>query len=121
MHKLNGFLIGAMLACSAIVAPAALTGCTVLGVQTAETFDERAVGAYGTVVTVIDLATALHDAGTITLDDFSDVVNQTEELKKGIDLAIALKNAGDFTDADTRLAVTIRALETLQAVLRSRQ
>jgi hypothetical protein len=114
-------LFVALFLAGTIAGPAALTGCTLFGVQKPATAAESTVAAYKSVATIADLVGTLNAAGKLTDADANAALDKAQELKKGIDTAIALRNAGDFSNADTRLAATISALELLLAELKARQ
>lgn len=114
-------LLAATMAVGSIGVTASLSGCALFGVQTPETFSERVVAGYKTVETVADLVGALTAADKIGVTAANEALDSAEGLKQGIDAAVALRNAGDFSNAETRLSATIAALELLQAQLRERQ
>jgi len=95
----------------------ALGGCATFGVPTAETANEKTVFAYKAVATAADSIGILLDAGKLDLEGARSAHTRLTEVKKGIDVSIELRNAGDFSQADTRLAAAIAALEILQAEL----
>lgn len=100
---------------------ATLAACAAFNVPAPETFNERAVAGYSTIATAAETASALLDAGSITAEEARDVHTRLSQAKEGIDIAVALRAGGDFSNAETRLAATIAALETLRVFLRSRQ
>jgi hypothetical protein len=118
--NLRGLLVALFLA-GTIAGPAALTGCALLGVQTPENFNERVVAGYKTVTVVADLVGTLSAAGKINVADANQALDGAQTAKDGIDAAVALRNAGDFSNAETRLSAVIAALELLQAQLEARQ
>jgi hypothetical protein len=116
----RGLLVALFLA-GTIAGPAALSGCTLFGVQKPATAAESTVAAYKSVATIADLVGTLNAAGKLNDADANAALDKAQELKKGIDTAIALRNAGDFSNAETRLAATVAALELLLTELRARQ
>lgn len=120
--RFRNLLASVMLAFVAVVAaPVALTGCAAFGVQAPSNFDERVVAGYKSVEVIADLVGALHAAGKISTEAANDSLDKAQVLNDGIDAAAALRAAGDFSNAETRLAAAISALELLQAQLRARQ
>lgn len=114
-------MLGVLLAISAIaVTTVPLAGCQLFGVQRPSNFDERVVAGYKIVETAADLVASVHAAGKISQGEANDALDKLQQLSDGIGVAVDLKNAGDFSNADTRLNATIAALELLQAQLRAR-
>jgi hypothetical protein len=114
-------LFVALFLAGTIAGPAALTGCAVLGVQKPENFSERVVAGYKSVTTAADLVGALSAAGKISVADANKALDGAQTAKDGIDAAVALRNAGDFSNAETRLSAVIAALGLIQAQLEARQ
>lgn len=106
---------------TSVAGPLALTGCTAFNVQTPENFDERVVAGYKLVEVAADLVTTTHAAGKISRDDANATLDKVQAASDAIAAADALKNAGDFSSAETRLTATIAALELLQAQLRAKK
>jgi hypothetical protein len=107
-------MLGALLA--ALLATLTVIGCATLGAAQPQTFSEKATAGYETVTALANLTSVLLDAGKIEVKDGRNVHTQLTNLKEGIDIAVALKAAGN-SDADSRLEVTIKALTLLQSYL----
>lgn len=99
---------------------ALLAACSYLGLPQASTFHQRAAVALGTVSAVRDSAAAMLGAGTLGVEDAENVQRQADLARESIDIARAL-HASDPGAAESRLDVTIRSLQLLQAYLRSRE
>ena len=103
---------------SIAAAPVALTGCAALGIRTPANFDERMVAGHESVAAVADMTLAAFRAGKISKDEANDALDKAQSAENDLKLAQSLRNSGDFSSAETRLAATIAALELLQSQLR---
>lgn len=101
----------------ALIALAALAGCATFGIPPADTPNEKTVFAYKAVATAADVVGILLDAETITAAEARSIHTRLSQAKEGIDVSIQLREAGDFSNAETRLAAAIAALEIIQAEL----
>lgn len=104
-----------------VAGPLALTGCALFGVPVAQNFDERVVAGYASVAAAADMTGVLMDAGQLTPADARNVHTQLINLKEGVDVAVAIKQSGDLSNAETRLTATIAALNILKGYLNSRR
>lgn len=117
------FLSAAFIALSlslAVVTPT-LTGCSLFGVQRPQGFDQQVVAGYKSVETAADLVAALNAAGKLDQAGANAALDRVQQASDGIGVAVGLHGAGDFSNADTRLAATIAALELLLSELRAKQ
>ena len=96
-----------------------LAGCASLGMQSPETFNQRAAAATITVTGIRATATDLLRAKSITADDAQNVQDQADVARKGIDVARTVYKT-DPAGADARLTATITVLQALQTYLRTR-
>lgn len=95
----------------------ALTACTLFGVPTPETFNQRTIFALGQVTAVRESATELVSSNAITADDAQNVQDQANTARAGIDLAVTF-HATDPTQAENRLAAAEVILEALKTYLK---
>lgn len=96
-----------------------LPGCETLGLSKAETFNERAAVALGTITTVRQTATTLLNEKKITADDGQNVLTQTDTARAGLDIARTL-NKSNPQAANAKLDAVRKVLTGLQAYLASR-
>jgi len=95
---------------------ATLTACTALGVDTPQTFNQRAAAAQITVTAVRSQALTLLNAGKISAKDAANVQATADAGNAAIDLALATKSA-DPTAATDKLTAAIAVLTATQAYL----
>jgi len=119
-NALRAVFVGISLA-TMVAAPAALTGCAFFGVQRAQNFDERATAGYKAVSAIADSTLALFRAGTLTKEEANLALDEAARGSAALDLAVQLRGAGDFSQAETRLAAAIAALEMLKSELGAKQ
>lgn len=98
----------------------ALSACSVFGVPTPQSFNERLAVGYATVTTTRDTAAALVSSGSISADDGQNVLEQTDNARAGLDIARSI-SVVDPDGANARLTSILVGLEALQTYLRSRQ
>ena len=103
---------------SILAVPSVLVGCAALGIRTPANFDERMVAGHESVAAVADMTLAAFRAGKISKDEANDALDKAQSAENDLKLAQSLRNSGDFSSAETRLAATIAALELLQSQLR---
>ena len=103
----------------ALIASAIITlmGCATVGVPVAETTSEKVVFAYSAVATAADTVGILFDGGKIDREEARGVHTKLSEAKRAIDVAVKVRDAGDFADADARLAAIIASLQIIQGEL----
>ncbi len=121
---MKGIIHAAMVAlalCVAATGPLALTGCAAFNLQTPANFDERVVAGYKLVETAADLVPKVYSSGKITQQEANAALDRIQEASNAIGVAADLKNAGDFSNADSRLTATIAALELILGQLRAKQ
>jgi len=98
-----------------------LSACSSLGLQPAETLDQRIAYAYGVQAAVNDATTAALTAGSITKADAQSVLKTSLEARVLLDAARVANGAGDPTTAQGRLTLAVNLLTQLQTFLRSHQ
>jgi len=98
----------------AIFATIEVDGCTALGLQAPQTFNERLDAGYQTIATVVSTADALYKAGKITARDARNIETQTDNVREGLDLAREYKAAGN-NQADSKLRAAMAVLDALEA------
>ena len=96
-----------------------LPGCESLGLPKANTFNERAAAALGSITTIRQTATTLLEQKRITADDGQNVLTQTDTARAGVDIARNL-NKSNPQAADTKLTSVITVLTALQSYLATR-
>jgi hypothetical protein len=108
MNSFKALIMGAVIA---------LAGCATVGVPVAETTSEKIVFAYKAVATAADTIGILFDAGKVDREEARAFHTRLTQSKQGIDTVVQLRDAGDFSNAETRLAAIISALTILQSEL----
>lgn len=103
-----------------LIAAALLSACAALGLPQAETFNQKAAVAYGTVQSVVDTATTLLQAKKITADDAQSVQASADVAKQGIDTARKIHLA-DPTAANAKLDAIRTGLTALSAYLATKK
>lgn len=96
-----------------------LTGCSTLGIPTADTFNARLAVGYSTVTTVRLTAKTLLDSQRITAEDGQNVLDQTNHARAGLDIARKLA-AVDLKQADAKLTAIRITLDALKEYLDKR-
>lgn len=98
---------------------ALIVGCAQLGLPQPQDFNERLTAGYSTVAFLNDTATKLLTAKKIGSDDAQQVLDQTRNLKSGLDIARKMQTT-DPKGADSKLTAIRTALSALNAYLTSR-
>lgn len=96
-----------------------LAACASVGLQPAQTFDERLAYAVSQNAAVRQAAANSLDAGEIQLQDAQFVLKTTDEARTLLDAAKVASGAGDVSTAEGRLGVAVSVLSQLQNYLRS--
>lgn len=96
-----------------------LVGCSQLGIPKPQTFNQRLAVGYTTVTAVRQTAITLLQADKITANDASNVQEQADNARAGLDLARSI-HATNPQAAETRLDAVIVGLNALQAYLQAR-
>lgn len=96
-----------------------IAGCAAMGLPTAETFNQRAAVAYGSVTAVRNSAADLLVAQKITPAEARVVQVQSDGIRAGIDSAVAVY-AADQPQAENKLQTAERLLLGLQNFLKIR-
>lgn len=96
-----------------------LTACSVLGVTTPKTFNERLAAGYATTTAARDTTATLLTAGKLSAADAQNVQSQLDNARTGLDLARQI-HATNPPAGDARLAAVVTGLTALQAYLQSR-
>jgi hypothetical protein len=104
---------------AAMVAVAAIVGCSTAGLPEAKTFNERAAVAYGTVTAVRNTTTELLVSKKITNQDARNVQDQADLARAGIDTAVSV-HTSDPNGAESRLTTATTILQALQSFLQLR-
>lgn len=95
-----------------------LAACAQLGVQPAQSFDERLAYAYGTNTAVREASTSALNAGEITPDDMERVIALNDQARALLDAARLAHGTGDLETADARLTLAVSVLTQVQTYLR---
>lgn len=108
--------LSAVLAIMFVAIMVGIAGCAQLGVQSPETFNQKAVAAHSTVEGIAKTALALRQAGKLSDADRTNIVATLRSAEQGIELATIVSKtdpAGGLTKLDASIAV----LTALQAYL----
>src|SRR5260221_4998572 len=109
-----------------------LSGCASLGLQTADTFNQKLAYAYGQTTAARKGAASVVNASCPTPDTFTSaaclsavadgkhIQQMADEARKGLDLAKAYAVAGNLQQANVQLQLESAALTALQAYLLSK-
>jgi len=97
-----------------------ILGCSVFGLPTPETFNERLAAGYSSVTGVRNSATALLDSGTISSVDGMNVLEQTDNARVGLDIARQI-HVSNPDAANQKLAAVITGLTALNGYLCARR
>lgn len=96
-----------------------LSACSVLGIATPQTFNERLAAGYTTVTGVRQSAGTLLTADKITADDAQNVQKQADTARTGLDLAAQI-HVTDPNAGSDKLDSVVVGLTALQAYLQSK-
>jgi hypothetical protein len=117
-----------LLAALAIAIP--LAGCAALGLQTADTFNQKLAYAYGQVTAARKGATSVinascpppvqTDACKAAVADGKHIQAMADEARHGLDLAKTYAAAGNLQQANMQLQLESAALTALSTYLASR-
>lgn len=117
---------------SVVILVPLISGCAALGLQTADTFNQKLAYSYGQVTASRKGATAVVNASCPTPDTFTSaaclsavadgkhIQQMADEARKGLDLAKAYAVAGNLQQANVQLQLESAALTALQAYLLSK-
>jgi hypothetical protein len=109
-----------------------LAGCAYLGLQTADTFNQKLAYAYGQVTAARKGATSVIAASCPTPESFASaacksavadgkhVQSMADEARQGLDLAKSYAAAGNIQQANVQLQLETAALTALQTYLLSK-
>jgi anti-sigma factor RsiW len=107
-----------------------LPGCAALGLQTADTFNQKLAYAYGQVTAARKGATSVINASCPTSEqteackaavaDGKHVQAMADEARQGLDLAKSYALAGNTQQANVQLQLETAALTALQTYLLSK-
>lgn len=95
-----------------------LAGCAQLGLEPAQTFEDRLAYAVSQNAAVRIASARSLDAGDITADDMQSVMKINDEVRTILDAAKVAAGAGDLSSAESRLALATALLVKLQDHLR---
>lgn len=95
-----------------------LVGCAQLGLQTADTFEQKLAYAYGTHTAVLRTADAEAKAGFLNKEDGMQVLATADQARAILDSAALIK---DPAQANAKLILGLSLLQQLQTYLRSHQ
>lgn len=114
-------LLAWLLAGAVISLPAVLQGCTQLGLQQPQTFNQRYAYALGQVTAIRQVATSALNAKQISIADAEYTLKVTDQSRQLLDAANSLADAGDIASAEGRVALVTGILTQLQNYLNSRR
>jgi len=98
-----------------------LAGCASLGNEKADTFRQKLSYAEAGNAAVIDAVTSSYSAGTLAADDARSLEVQSGNVQTILVAAKTAYAAGDVAGAQSKLAIALTALQTLQDYLRTHQ
>lgn len=104
----------------AVPAVAVLPGCQSLGLQQAESFDQRYSYAQGQVTALRTVAAGALSRKQISSEDAQYILKVTDNSRTLLDASRLAMGAGDLTSAEGRLSTVTAILAELQNYLRSR-
>jgi hypothetical protein len=96
-----------------------LSSCSLLGVATPQTFNERLGAGYSTVTASRDATATLLSSGKLSASDAQNVQDQLNTARTGLDLARQV-HATNPPAGDAKLDAVVTGLTALQAYLQSR-
>lgn len=117
MKFIRPFLIALALTCSALPV---LQGCESLGLQQAESFDQRYSYAQGQVTALRTIAAEALSRSQISSEDAKYVLGVTDNARNLLDASRLAAGAGDLSSAEGRLSTVTVVLAELQTYLRSK-
>lgn len=109
-----------------------MVGCVALGLQTADTFNQKLAYAYGQATAARKGATSVINASCPTPESFTSpackeaaadgkhIQSMAEEARQGLDLAKTYAAAGNLQQASVQLQLESATLTALQAYLLSK-
>lgn len=96
-----------------------VTGCGVLGVPQADTFNKRVVQANGLVEVTANMVPVAYEAGKIDREEARTTLDNLRITAAGIDNAVLIRSTKP-AEADVILTSTITALTVLKAALEAK-
>lgn len=99
----------------------ALSACSLLGIQSGLSFDEKLASAYTIHTTVVQTTTSALQAGAIKSADADKVSAMANTSRSILDAAKAAETAGDTTGATSKLQLANDALKAIKAYLATSQ
>jgi hypothetical protein len=93
-----------------------ITGCSTLGVPSADTFNKKWLAAQTADTAVLQMDLTLLQAEKISKEDAANVEAQADNVKSGLDIARTLY-ATDQTAGSTKLDSVVIALQAIQNYL----
>lgn len=97
-----------------------LAGCAGLGLQSAQTFEQKLAYSYGVNTAIREASTSALNAGSISSADMEHVLKLNDEARSLLDAARFAHGSGDVATAEGRLALATSILVQLQNYLRSK-
>ena len=110
------FLLGV-----AVIATPFVQGCSVIGLQQPQTFNQRLVYAQAQVSALRVAATNLLEAQQITIDDAKYVLEVTDRSRALLETADRIHGAGQIPAGDSQLTLALGVLTELQSYLNRKQ
>lgn len=101
---------------TAVVCITQITGCAALGIQKAETFEERVILAQSGVKVAQNALEAKIDAQSISKKNAVNTDAQLDKAIEGLDIAIELRQSGD-PEAEGKLEATAAIVAALRKQL----
>lgn len=94
-----------------------VSSCAYLGLEPAQSFDERLAYAVTQNAAVRNAAATSLEAGAITLDEARQVLKITDEARSVLDAARLASGVGDLQTAEAKLVLASRILTELRTYL----
>jgi len=98
-----------------------LTACTSVGLQPAQSFEQRLAYAYGMHTAVLTATANAVEAGQLDNEDAAAVLRLSDEARAALDASRLAAQAGSMTTAESRLALATSILTELQKYLNERE
>jgi hypothetical protein len=95
-----------------------LAACGGLGLQPAQSFQDRVAYALGVHTAVLQSATSAVNFGDITTEEARSLLELSDRARNLIDVARTVHAAGDIEGANQRLALALTVLQEIQNYLR---
>ncbi len=100
---------------------ALLTACAQIGINPAQSLDQRLAYAYGANAAVLSTTADLVKSGAITKAEGKQVLIISDNARQVLDLARASEQVTDNATAESKLSMAMGILQSIQTYLKERQ